>query len=73
MKNATSSPEENFGHGVKLRVDLIGILACFLMVLLVVSAAVSFGSHHRVDDVAQPIGPKSAIQQATDLDAGKSI
>jgi hypothetical protein len=42
------------------------------MVLLVASAAVSYGSRHRIDGVAQPIGPKATTQQATD-EGAKSI
>jgi hypothetical protein len=72
MKNATSSPEEKFGQGVTLRVDLTGVLACLLMVLLVISAAVSYGSRHRIDGVVQPVGPKAAIRQVT-VDATRSI
>jgi hypothetical protein len=65
MSNATPTPGNGLNRGTTLRVDITGVLACLFLVFLVVCAAVSYGGHRRIDDVAQPIGPKAAFQSAT--------
>ncbi|WP_283195759.1 hypothetical protein [Rhizobium sp. AN80A] len=71
MTNATSSSSTvNKGRGLTLRVDLTGVLACLLMVLIVACVVMSYGTKSRIDGVAQPVGPKAALQQAVDGDAG---
>jgi hypothetical protein len=60
MTNVTSSSDN--GGGSTLRVDLTGVLACLLMAVIVACAIIGYGSRHRIDDVAQPVGPKATQQ-----------
>ncbi|MBO9122208.1 MULTISPECIES: hypothetical protein [unclassified Rhizobium] len=66
MINVTSSSDN--GRGSTLRVDLTGVLACLLMAVIVACAIIGYGTRHRIDDVAQPVGPKATQQQAVDGD-----
>jgi hypothetical protein len=70
MTNVTSSSDN--GRRITLRVDLTGVLACLLMAVIVACAVMSYGTRHRIDDVAQPVGPKATQQRAVDGDVGGS-
>ncbi|MFK0332581.1 hypothetical protein ACIQUB_15740 [Rhizobium sp. NPDC090275] len=72
MTNVTSSSDTTSGRGSMLRVDLTGVLACLLMVVIVACAIIGYGTRHRIDDVAQPVGPKATQQQAVDGDVANS-
>jgi hypothetical protein len=69
MTNVTSSSDADNRRCSTLRVDLTGVLACLLMAVIVACAVIGYGTSHRIDDVAQPVGPKATQQQAVEGDA----